>query len=238
MTDFDTRLRERLERLEAAIPDPRQYSTPSTSEPREASASAGRRRRRRVIVLLAAAALFVGASAATAQRLLYPDLPEPALEAAVSRVFAAGDGCLSAKEARGAIQDQLDEMGYDDWTIESRSGAESARCVSSFLVPHHAVVLIRGIGPDTAEAMEAVADELLRQCLGRADAMQLVSSALSSAGETDFVVRADPWGPQGAPIDKIDAYRDHLAAGCYVYVGAPTREDDGTMIHDLWGPWP
>jgi len=243
MTDFDTRLRERLERLDAAIPAPRLPSVP-TPAGRPAAVtrlrSGASRRRRGLIVLLAAATLLLAGSVAIAQRITYPDLPEPALEGALTEIFAGR--CLTATAATQAIQAKLDALGKTDWAIESRPGAAEASCVSSFIVvPHHAVVLIPGISRKVAEAMEFVADELLRQCLGRADAIQLVSSALTSAGADRFVVRADPWGNQGAPLKgtyTIDDYRRHVADGCFVFVGMPTREADGAAILELWGPWP
>src|SRR2546423_278531 len=243
MTDFDARLRERLERLDAAIPTPRLPSVP-TPAGRSAAVtrrrSGGRRRRRVLIVLLAAAALLLAGSAAIAQRIIYPDLPEPALEAAVQEVFAGH--CLTATAATEALQVKLDRLGKADWVIESRPGAAEASCVSSFIVvPHHAVVLVPGISRNVAQAMEFVADELVRQCLGRADAIQLVSSALTSAGADRFVVRAEPWGSQGAPTKgtyTIDDYRRHVAEGCFVFVGMPTRDADGAAILELWGPWP
>ena len=148
----------------------------------------------------------------------------------------------TATAATEAIQGKLDTLRKTDWVIESRPGAAQASCVSSFiLVPHHAVVLVPGISRNVAQAMEFVADELLRQCLGRADAIQLVSSALTSAGADHFVVRADPWGSQGAPTKgtyTIDDYRRHVAEGCFVFVGMPTRDADGAAILELWGPWP
>jgi hypothetical protein len=190
--------------------------------------------------VLLAAAIMVAGSVAIAQRITYPDVPEPALEAALQKVFAGH--CLTAAAATEAIQGKLDALGKTDWVIESRPGAAEATCVSSFInVPHHAVVLIPGISRKVAEAMEFVADELLRQCLGRADAIQLVSSALTSAGADRFVVRADPWGNQGGPLKgtyTIDDYRRHVAEGCFVFVGMPTRTDDGAAILELWGPWP
>jgi hypothetical protein len=187
-------------------------------------------------VLLAAAIMLAG-SVAIAQRITYPDLPERALEGALTEIFAGR--CLSATAATQAIQGKLDALGRTDWVIESRPGAAEASCVSSFIVvPHHAVVLVPGISRKVAEAMEFVADELLRQCLGRADAIQLVSSALTSAGADRFVVRADPWGNQGGPLDKMDEYRRHVAEGCFVFVGMPTRTADGAAIVELWGPWP
>jgi hypothetical protein len=239
MTDFDTRLRERLERLDAAIPAPRLPSVP-TAAGRPATVSrrrSGAPRRRRGLIVLLAAAIMLAGSVAIAQRITYPDLPEPALEGALTEILAGR--CLSATAATEAIQGKLDALDKTDWVIESRPGAAEASCVSSFIVvPHHAVVLIPGISRQVAEAKEFLIDELLRQCLGRADAIQLVSSALTSAGADRFVVRADPWGNQGGPLDKMDAYRRHVAEGCFVFVGMPTRTADGAAIVELWGPWP
>jgi hypothetical protein len=239
MTDFDTRLRQRLERLDAAIPAPRLPPVPTPAERPAAVTrprSGGPRRRRTLIVLLAAAIMLAG-SVAIAQRITYPDLPEPALEGALTETLAGR--CLSATAATAAIQGKLDALDKRDWVIESRPGAAEASCVSSFIVvPHHAVVLIPGISRQVAEAKEFLIDELLRQCLGRADAIQLVSSALTSAGADRFVVRADPWGNQGGPLDKMDDYRRHVAEGCFVFVGMPTRTADGAAIVELWGPWP
>lgn len=242
MTDFDTRLRERLERLDAAIPAPRLPSvpTPATRSAAVTRQRSGTPRRRRGLIVLLAAAFLLAGSVAIAQRITYPDLPEPALEGALTEIFAGR--CLSAPAATQAIQGKLDALGKTDWVIESRPGAAEASCVSSFIVvPHHAVVLIPGISRKVAAAMEFVADELLRQCLGRADAIQLVSSALTSAGADRFVVRADPWGNQGGPLKgtyTIDDYRRHVAEGCFVFVGMPTRTADGAAILELWGPWP
>jgi hypothetical protein len=242
MTDFDTRLRERLERLDAAIPAPRLPSVPTPAG--RPAAVTGRRsgapRRRRGLIVLLAAAIMLAGSVAIAQRITYPDLPEPALEGALTEILAGR--CLSATAATPAIQGKLDALGKTDWVIESRPGAADASCVSSFIVvPHHAVVLVPGISRNVAQAMEFVADELLRQCLGRADAIQLVSSALTSAGADRFVVRADPWGNQGGPLKgtyTIDDYRRHVAQGCFVFVGMPTRTADGAAILELWGRWP
>ena len=239
MTDFDTRLRERLERLDAAIPAPRLPSVPAPAGRPVAVTRrrSGAPRRRRTLIVLLAAAIMLAGSVAIAQRITYPDLPEPALEGALTEIFAGH--CLTATAATQAIQGKLDTLGKADWVIESRPGAAEASCVSSFIVvPHHAVVLIPGISRQVAEAKEFLIDELLRQCLGRADAIQLVSSALTSAGSDRFVVRADPWGNQGGPLDKMDEYRRHVAEGCFVFVGMPTRTADGAAIVELWGPWP
>lgn len=225
MTDFDTRLRTRLERLDAAVPAPR---------PPSVSAPARQRRGRRVVLLLAAAALLMATSVATAQRLLFPDVPQPALEAALEEVFASG--CVTATDATDAIRARLDASGFTGWGIESRPGAAQARCVAAGLVtPEHVVILLPAAGRDVAEAMAGVAEELMRRCLGKDEATQLVSSVLTSLGATDFSVRADPWGPQAAPIGQEEAVRSHVAAGCFVYSGMGW-DAGGHAKYYLWGP--
>lgn len=230
MIDFDERLRVRLERLDAAIPAARPPSV-AVADRRKARPS-GKKRGRSVVILLAAV-LLLGTSVVTAQRFLYPEVPQPALEAALAEVFAQRD-CIAAADAVAAIRPRMDELGYADWEIEERPGAPDARCVTAgVLTSHHVVMLFPAPGRDVLVALEEVADELLRQCLGRNDAIELVSSVFTSLGVTDFSVRADPWGPQAAPIDQIDAYRAHVEAGCYVYAGI----QDGRSV-DLWGRWP
>lgn len=86
MTDFDERLRARLERLDAAIPAPRPPAGSAVEGPLDATAGArpsGPGRKRKVALLLAAAALLVATSVVTAERVLFPDVPQPALEVAL-----------------------------------------------------------------------------------------------------------------------------------------------------------
>ncbi len=234
MTDLDARLRSRLSRLEAAVPIGAWSGVPSSAP---ASPVRPPARRRRLVVLLAAAFLLV-ASAAAAQRVTYPDVPEPELEAAIAHIWA-GRECVAPAQAREAVQGQLDRLGYADWTVASESGIEEATCAAAaVLVTLHEVRLMPGIGTDIERAKDVIAQGLLDTCMGRAEAIQFVGSVLTTAGSDPFSVRADPWGPQGAPIDQWDEYRAHVAAGCFVYVGMPTRDAEGRAIHDLWGPWP
>jgi hypothetical protein len=230
-SDFELRLQTRLERLDAAIP------MTSASRMSPAPAPIRPRRRRRVLPLLAAAALLLSASAVVAQRSLYPEFPEPRLEAALADVYA-GHGCLTAAEARPAIQTKLDTLGYSGWTIESRPGAEAAPCaVAGVVPPEHTVIFMPATGQQLAEALESAAAELLRTCLGRADAMGFLSSVVTNSGLSDFSIHADPWGPKGGPSDQIEAYYEHVDAGCFVYVGTG-NDAQGRRDFYLWGPWP
>lgn len=234
MSDFDTQLRARLERLEQAAPViPWSETATGSSAVRMRS----RRPRRRVVVLLAAAALVVFAGAAAAERIIYPDVPEPRLEAAIQAIWAARD-CVPPVEARPTVQRQLDELGYADWTVDVQPGANEASCAAAaVLASLHEVRLIPGISMDIERAKDVIVDGLLAECMDRAEAIQFVTSVLATAGSDPFVVRAEPWGPQGGPIDKMDEYRAHVDAGCFVYVGMPTRDGEGRAVHELWGPW-
>lgn len=195
-------------------------------------------RRARVIALFGAAALLLVASAATAQRMLYPDVPEPELEAAIHRIWSDRN-CVPPAEARAAMQRELDGLGYSDWTIGTRPGTYDASCASvAVLATLHELELMPGMSSDVATTSAVLVDGLLRECLGRADAIQFVTSVLTTAGSDPFSVRADPWGPQAGPADKIEAYRAHVDAGCFVYVGAMTRDSEGRAVHHLWGPFP
>lgn len=235
MSNFDDRLKTRIKRLDAAVPAPRPPAVEAADAGSlRASSRSGRRRRgRTVIVLLAAAALLLGTSVVAAQRFLYPEVPEPVLEAALAQLFGQSD-CITETDAVGLIRGRLDALGYADWEIESRTGAAEARCVApGLLTSQHVVMLFPAPGRDVLGALDGVADELMRDCVSRSEAIALVSSVLASLGVSDFSVRADPWGPQAAPLDQIEAYQSHVAAGCFVYAGI----QNGRNV-DLWGRWP
>jgi len=244
--DFDARLRARLERLDAAIPAAAPPVTVSVgvagnATPAAHARSRSRGGRRRLIPLLAAAVLLVAGSAVTAQRVLYPEeVPEPRLEAALAEVLAAGDGCLSAAEARPAIQAKLDALGYADWEIEGRAGTDTSRCTAAGLdVSVHVVLLLPAAGRELADALAALSNELgVQSCLNRADAMALLSSVVVSNGVIDFDIRADPWGPgPQVPLDKADAYMAHAGDGCTMYAGMGWDEGGKPQFY-LSGPWP
>ncbi len=238
MTDFDARLRRRLERLDAAVPATPWTSVAETTRMRFAQSRARSRPRGRLVVLLAAAAVVLVTGAVGAQRIIYPDVPEPQLEAALADIWNGRD-CVPPAEAREAIQRAFDALGYRDWTISDRPGTDDSTCASAGVLSSlHEVQVMPGISMDIERAQDVIVDGLLSECMGRADAIQFVTSVLTTAGSDPFFVRADPWGPQGGPIDKFDAYRAHVDAGCFVYVGMPTRDDRGRSEHHLWGPFP
>jgi hypothetical protein len=224
---FEHRLRVRLERLESAVPPLTMPIAPSST------ARPARRRRGRMIVLLAAALLLTAASAVAASRLLFPDEPQPAVEAALEDIFGAG-ACLSAGDARATVRDRLDGLGYANWGIESRPGADQARCVyAGYLSPERVVLLFPHPGGDVVQALQPVWDAMLERCIGRAEARELISSVLASFGITEFRIRTD--GPRAAPIGRSGEYAARAAAGCHLYSSMGSDEDGTTTIH-LWGP--
>jgi hypothetical protein len=216
MRDFETKLRARLERLDAAIPDPQPPAAPVAAMPGRLKVG------RRVLVLLAAAAVLVGASAAAAQRVRdQGDAFDPAVERAVE-LFLDQKGCTSLAEAREGIRTILDRLGRGDWDIQVAGGADTARCVSAGIVaPDRLVVIVGAVGRDVSLAVERIGNELLRQCLDKDEAVAFARSVLAGIGATYIEVRADsPWGAFAIPADQADEYARHTAAGCYVSGGA------------------
>jgi hypothetical protein len=236
MTDFEGALALRVQRLDAAIPAP---LLPARSGTGALTAKRPSRSRRwRVLLLVAAAALLVAASAATAGKLLYPDVANPGVELALEEAVPGGTSCASVDDATAAIRERLDAHGFTDWTIRPTAGVGTAPCVNTgYLATEHEVLLFAALGQAGADAVHAAADELLANCYGRSDAIALISSVVRSIGVTNFRVAADPWGPQGGPIDQFEAYKAHVAAGCFVYVSLG-YEEGGQSIYYLWGPWP
>jgi len=232
MTDLDATLAARLGRLEAAIPAPPLPIRPVVRH--------RRRSRLRTIALLAAAITLVGfAGAVGANRMLYPDISNREVDRAIEEALGgSGTACIAPEAARTALRDRLDAHDLTGWTIETRPGVGDTPCLYAGQIPTlHVVALFPALGKTASEAIHAAADDLFNNCYGRGDAIALVSTASRSVGITKFEISADPWGPQGGPIDKIGAYQAHVAAGCFVYVGLGGKED-GTTVYYLWGPWP
>jgi hypothetical protein len=235
---FDARLAARLARLEAAIPAPPRPTITGSAIDVLRRPTVRARRRWRLPALLAAAALLVTAGLVGAERSLYPDVEEPRLESALAEIFA-GSGCLSAADVTRQIEATLADLGYDGWTVAPRPGADTATCVLPGVVsPLHEVALFPSTGKELADALHQVAGVLEDQCLNRAQAFSLVSSTVKSIGTlADFDISADPWGPQGGPIDKIEFYQQHVHDGCFVYAGMG-GDANGKFEFYLWGPWP
>jgi hypothetical protein len=59
---------------------------------------------------------------------------------------------------------------------------------------------------------------------------------MTSLGIRDFDVRADPWGPQAMPVERLNVTVEHVNAGCYVSAGV--QQEHGRSVVYLWGRWP
>lgn len=173
------------------------------------------RRGRALIILLASAAVVIGGTTATAFVLNSPDETPAPLQQAVDDLFSGGR-CVTGTEATQTLSADLATLGYGDWAIESRPGAQPDRCVAAgFVATQKRIVLVPVSGPTVAAAMEGVAATLMNECLGKDQATELISSVLTGIGQTSFTVSTD--GPLAYPEGQEEAVRAHIASGCFVY---------------------
>jgi hypothetical protein len=237
MTTFDDRLAAQLRALDSAIP------TQAPPDPVVARGAMRNQRtrpsrgvRRGLVVLAAAVALLVGTTVVTGGRMEYPgEQPEPELEAALAQMVAARE-CLSPEQAEAEIPTLLASLGYEGWDVERTQAARNARCVATAVESeHHAIWLLPGRSQAEAEVTESLKVELMARCLARRDALELVRSALASVGVTDIEIRADPGGPQAYPVDQEDAWKQHVAQGCFVLSPVAAWDENGHKTLYLWG---
>jgi hypothetical protein len=216
MTDFDARLRERFQHLDAAIPA---VAQPVVTAPRR-----GLSRRRQGTFLLVAAAIFLGAAAIATFA-----TPDPAFTArnAADEERVRNDlgtytesACLSRDQAMTLFRQRLDALGLKDWTIRADDRIKEARCVTGAPIGDtQEILLIASMGGDVGTALDGVSATLLDRCLGRDDAVALVRSTLAGLGVQNPNVEAT--GIRQVPVGSAgDAYVAHANAGCYVYGGA------------------
>ena len=219
MTDFDARLRERFEHLDASMP--------AMPAPVVTARRHGLNRRRQGVFLLVAAAVFLGAAA-----VMTVATPPPADPAVVARNAAdeervrndlgsyTADACLSRDQATALFRQRLAALGLSDWTIRADDRIKEARCVTGAPIgDDKEILLIASMGGDVATALDGVSATLLDQCLGRDDAVALVRATLARLGVADPTVQVT--GVRQGPVGSAgDAYLAHVDAGCYVYGGA------------------
>lgn len=241
MTDFDTALRARLQRLDAAVPD--------VGAPREATSLRGTpgRRRQLVLILAATAVLALGAALATAGS-QPPVSPQEqarlnALDESVNRALLVAfpdEECVSRDEATRRIRAILGQVGLGEWQVREDATVAGARCMTVGSVAGlQAVLLVGRIDPHVLSALEPLRERFVEGCVDRSQANGLVAAAMAEVGFMEFVVSADPWGPKGAPDGQWEAYQQHVANGCFVYVSTQiARDGSGRLVVYLWGPWP
>jgi hypothetical protein len=179
---------------------------------------------------------FVGASAVVAALvagggavLAIDTHSDAAIQASIDSVLTGG--CVSASEARPALEAQLNADGFTHWTVESRAGGTA--CVTAGPIePEEVVVLLPVLGGDLSAVMAKVREELMERCLDEAQTRSFVTQALHGAGLADFEITTD--GPVGYPRGQRDAVSEHMDAGCFVYSGSG-HTADGVPLFGISG---
>ena len=157
MSDFETRLRAGLQRLEAAVPPPKAPLV--TPRP-----STGSRRRRQVILLLVAVvALLAATSLGTTAILSPPDPAQVAKDAADEERLRndlgehTADACLSEAQITALIRERLDALGLADWTVRADGRYRESPCVGAAPIGDaHEVLLMPSMGGVIATALDAL----------------------------------------------------------------------------------
>jgi hypothetical protein len=233
MTDFDEQLRQRLARLEQAVP--------VGSLPQAQIRSFSARRRGYVWLLLAAtiALLMAGTLVATASR--PPRTPAEQAKDAADEERVRNDlasqmtaPCLSVGEAQRLIRSRLNALALTDWTIRQDDTVSQAPCVTAAPVgDSHEVLLIPSFGTAAGRALDSAASSLMSRCLNQDQARDLLRSALIGAGIPS--PRIEVGGVRGIPLEYGDRYVKHVQEGCYVYAGAQF-DSQGRYTWYLAGP--
>lgn len=226
---FEQRLEARLRELEAAVPPARQ--------PTMTTGRRGKNRRAQGMVLLAAVVALLGATAIVAT-----GAADPIAEAAENAFLGSAEtrisddlgprfsaSCVSLEEGRVLVRSRLDALGYPDWVIETRDGAEKAQCVTGAGSGLRAFYLIPSMGGPVGKAMEDIKADLLQRCLDRGEAERLVSSTLERLGATDWTIDVDDRGE--VPVGGEQAFADHIAAGCWMYTRSESHPEGGRTYY-------
>jgi hypothetical protein len=158
--------------------------------------------------------------------------PPALLESALAEVLAEED-CLPPDRAEAAIKASLVELGFKGWDVTPAPGARDANCVSAWIdTVGQEIHLSMALHPDLKLGLEGVADLLLRECLTKDEAADLVRSVLISAGEEGWELRTD--GGIAGPSDRKEEIRQHVADGCWIYAGTGWTAD-GTRLYWIGG---
>jgi hypothetical protein len=236
MTDFDSRLRDKFIRLDAAMPEP--------APPTPAAQRRRPNRRRQAMFLLAAAVVFLGAAAVAT---VAQPRPPTAAEIAASAKDAADEerlrddlapltdsACLTAAQAADLVAARLSALGIVGWTVRSDNRISQAPCVT--VAPSgdtHEVLLIASMGGPVAHALDALENDLMAACASRDDAVGRLRGALVANGIAD--PRVEAGGIRGVPVGDGGAYVAHVQAGCHVLAGAQF-DDVGRYTWFVAGP--
>ena len=225
MTDFETDLRVRLQRLDAAVP-------PSSSPSVDIAARRSLGRRRGILTLgLAAMVTLVLGTAVVIATTPPPSAVDIARDTAdEERVNAdlavqLGYSCLDQKQAEALVRERLDILGLATWTIRvagNEAAVRDAPCVEADAIgASHEVLLSPSMGMTVARAMDELALSLMTTCANWEEAAAQLRSSLRQAGiPNPRIVSGGVRGVPGPPDgDEAKAYLQHIADGCVVYGG-------------------
>src|SRR6185312_12763713 len=187
MTDFDVRLTERFQHLDASMPV---VVAPVVAGPLIPVAKRRPHRRRQAAFLGVAAAVFLGTAAVLTVARTPPPDPTVAAQNSADEERVRNDlgtyttnACLTQAQAMTLFRQRLDALGLSNWTIRVDDRIKEARCVTGAPVgDNQEVLLIASMGGDVGQALDRVSATLLDQCLDRDAAVSLVKSTLAGLG--------------------------------------------------------
>jgi hypothetical protein len=132
------------------------------------------------------------------------------------------------------VQRGLSEAGLADWSVRIRPEVKPTDCVTwTYNVEAREVVLALAMRPEVKQAIDAVAEQLLRDCLDRPHAEDLLRGALASVGASnDYELHTN--GSEAGPIEREAEVHAHFEAGCWIYSGSGWLAD-GTPIYVIGG---
>lgn len=156
-------------------------------------------------------------------------LPPTDLSDAVAEVFSSSE-CIRSDAALARISEQIDRLGFADWTVTIADGVRPGKCVGAgFVVRDHRILLMPAVSAALREAIDEMEESLLADCYDESGARQFVTGLLARADEEAWDISTD--GPVGGPVDRFDEVMHHIDAGCYVYSGTGWTADGVRIIY-------
>lgn len=235
MTSFDRSFEDRLREAVGEPMTPAQVAALDArlaqSVSRRPTFLQGRTLRRSVLLVAAIVVALPLAAIAGVLPGLGESPPPPELEARVTSLFM-DDRCVTPVDAEQQINSILAELGYADWGVAFGTGAADTECVGAGIdAETRHVLLVMALSPEVREGLDAVREQLYRECRTQEEAAALVESALVEAGMEDWRIES---GSISVPNDRVEEIEHHVANGCWVYSGTGWRAD-GTRIFWIAG---
>lgn len=143
------------------------------------------------------------------------EVPPPAdLEVGVAGLFAE-DRCVGPEEAEQHIEALVADLGYVEWKVAHGTGAPTSECVGAGLDNQtRTVTLFMALAPQAREGLDAVREQLYRECYTRDEAVALVDAVLRDAGMEGYKIEN---GSLSVASDRADEIERHVENGCWVY---------------------